>query len=227
MRRIVRVLVVIFSAVGRPIGRQLPPTVNVVYGAHDIDMDLAGLTVAEIRLSLRDAICVGDHAEAYIDGTPAEDGMILRGGQRLEFVKPFGRKAGSPPFLRYAGGKSKPKPQQAIMSKRPRGFLKYRELFVGAGSLALRIDEYYGGPIPVWINDRDPHLIAVWLAVRDRPHELVEMCLSLPHYRGMANQRMSGRTGKSASYTSEPSTTKRWTLLFGTLCATACLGTGA
>lgn len=67
--------------------------VNVVYGAHDLDMDgLAGLTVEEIQLSLRDVLNVDEGAEAYIDGNLVDKGTVLQAGQRLEFMKEAGQK---------------------------------------------------------------------------------------------------------------------------------------
>jgi DNA adenine methylase len=180
----VRLIVTILAAAGRYLNHRVRPNVNVVYGPHDLNVALAGFTVEEIQYSLRDVLNVGMDAEAYLDGKVVIDrsSTAVKGGSRLEFTKPAGRKAGSPPFLRYGGGKSKAAAQRAIMSKRPSRFREYREPFVGGGSLALRIDEYCDGPLSVWINDIDPDLIAVWLAVRDRPREFVEMCLSLPHY---------------------------------------------
>ena len=66
--------------------------VNVVYGAHNLNMPLAGFTVAEIQLSLRDVLNVGIAADAYVDGHLIEDKTIVVAGERIEFVKPFGRK---------------------------------------------------------------------------------------------------------------------------------------
>ena len=68
-------------------------TVNVVYGAHDLDMDLAGPTVEEIQITLRDVLGVGRGAEAYLGGKLVEEKTItVVAGERIEFVKPFGRK---------------------------------------------------------------------------------------------------------------------------------------
>jgi site-specific DNA-adenine methylase len=147
-------------------------------------MPLVGLTVEEIQYSLRELLNVGMDAEAYLNGQMVIDSSITfaRGGDRLEFMKAFGRKGGSPSPLRYPGGKGKKAARQAILTKRPAVVREYREPLVGSASLALRIDEY-ATPSSVWINDIDPHLIAFLVAMRDRPAELVDMCLSLPHYR--------------------------------------------
>jgi hypothetical protein len=68
--------------------------VNVVYGAHDLDMDLAGLSVAEIQLALRDVLNVDENVEAYVDGKMVENkgSFKLKKGQRLEFMKEAGQK---------------------------------------------------------------------------------------------------------------------------------------
>ena len=68
-------------------------TINVVFGAHDLDMPLAGLTVEEIQFSVRGLLNVSMDAEAYLDGIVIEDKTItVFVGQRLEFMRPFGRK---------------------------------------------------------------------------------------------------------------------------------------
>jgi excisionase family DNA binding protein len=67
--------------------------INVVYGAHDLDMDLAGLTVEEIQFSLQYVLNVDMEAEAYLDGNLIEDKTInVVAGQRLEFMQLFGIK---------------------------------------------------------------------------------------------------------------------------------------
>jgi hypothetical protein len=71
-----------------------PGMVNVVYGAHDINMPLGGLTVEEIQYSLLDVLNVRMDAEAYLDGNLIEDKTItVGGGLRLEFMKGWGTKA--------------------------------------------------------------------------------------------------------------------------------------
>ena len=68
--------------------------VNVVYGAHDLDMDLAGLSVEEIQLALKDVLNVDEGVEAYVDGRLVENkgSFKLKKGQRLEFMKEAGQK---------------------------------------------------------------------------------------------------------------------------------------
>jgi site-specific DNA-methyltransferase (adenine-specific) len=67
-------------------------TVNVVYGAHDLDMDLAGFNVGEIQYALRDVLNVGMDAVAYIDGRPAAPSHRLLPRNRIEFMSGWGRK---------------------------------------------------------------------------------------------------------------------------------------
>lgn len=67
--------------------------VNVVYGPHDIDMDLAGLSIEEVQLALRDVLSVEGDAEAYVDGSLVADKTFkLKSGQKLEFMKEAGQK---------------------------------------------------------------------------------------------------------------------------------------
>lgn len=79
--------------------------VNIVYGPYDLDMDLAGLTVEEIHLSLRDVLGVGRDAESFHNGLPVENvGMIVAGG-RLEFVRACGRKGADRPDWESPNGR--------------------------------------------------------------------------------------------------------------------------
>jgi DNA adenine methylase len=135
-------------------------------------------------LALRDVLNVGPEVEAYRNGRPVVDkhNAIVRPGDRLEFMKPYGEKGGTEPFLRSPGGKSKPAAQRAVFGKIPPLVGEYREPFVGGGSLALRIDEYCK-PSRVQINDIDANLIAVWMAAQQRPREFVEMCLEHHPYK--------------------------------------------
>jgi DNA adenine methylase len=157
--------------------------VNVVFGGHDFDFDLVGFTAGEIRFGLRDLLNVAPDARAYLNGMPVAHEAVVRSGDRLEFMRQSGNKAGAPSPLRYPGGKGRRAPRHAILSKRSPVIKEYREPFVGSASLALRVDEYCQ-PLPqVWINDIDPHLVAFLTAVQDEPQELMALCLSFPHYK--------------------------------------------
>lgn len=75
-----------------PVGSSIRK-VNVVYGAHDMDLPLAGFTVEEIQFSLRDVLNVGMDVPAYIDGKRVGDkGLSVQAGQRIEFCSDFGNK---------------------------------------------------------------------------------------------------------------------------------------
>ena len=85
--------------------------VNVVFGAHDLDMPLAGFTVEEIQYSLRNLLNVDMEADAYLDGhlVVDKDAVILKSGARLEFMHQKGRKGvgmvwrGDKAFMEYFG----------------------------------------------------------------------------------------------------------------------------
>ena len=66
--------------------------VNLVSGIHELEMPLAGITVAETELALRDILNLADRLETYVDGWLVAWGYRLRAGERLEFVRVRGRK---------------------------------------------------------------------------------------------------------------------------------------
>lgn len=66
--------------------------VHVDYGPHDLSIPAAGLTVADARSAYADVLNVGADAEAYVNGELAAPTRMLRGGDRLQFVRPAGRK---------------------------------------------------------------------------------------------------------------------------------------
>jgi hypothetical protein len=71
-------------------------TVHVVCGIYDLRMALAGLTAAEIRLALTNVLNTECALETYVDERRVAWGYRLRDGERLKFVRPWGRKgAGS------------------------------------------------------------------------------------------------------------------------------------
>lgn len=68
--------------------------VNVVYGAHDLDLPLEGLTVAEVQLTCRDILNVSMDCPAYLDGDRVQDknSTVVNSGVRVEFMPDFGQK---------------------------------------------------------------------------------------------------------------------------------------
>jgi hypothetical protein len=87
--------------------------VNVVYGAYYVDRPLAGHTIAEIQVALRDEITVDMDMPAYVDGCRVADkSQKMEAGQRLEFcadLKPKRRRAekSSPPLSAPRTGEAK------------------------------------------------------------------------------------------------------------------------
>lgn len=68
--------------------------INLVYGAHDLSVDVAGLTVLEAQMAFKDVLSVEDDAEAYVNGklVPNKADIRLQQGDRLEFMKEAGQK---------------------------------------------------------------------------------------------------------------------------------------
>ena len=62
--------------------------VNVIHGPHGLTINVAGYTVAEVQLGLRDEMHLDVDTPAYVDGRRVEDkSQILEPGQRLEFLR--------------------------------------------------------------------------------------------------------------------------------------------
>lgn len=74
-------------------------------------------------------------------------------------------------LLRYPGGKTKKSVKQKLFNKFPKKHAEFREAFVGGGGVFFDVFT----PIR-WINDVDPDLISVYLALRDRPEEFIAKC---------------------------------------------------
>lgn len=72
--------------------------------------------------------------------------------------------------LRYPGGKSKALAH--IKNYLPAEFKEFREPFVGGGTLFIYIRQKFP-TMPVWINDLNYELIALWLCARDQLEQLV------------------------------------------------------
>lgn len=68
--------------------------INLVYGAHDLNVDVVGLTVLEAQMGYKDVLSVEDDAEAYVNGklVPDKANFKLKEGDRLEFMKEAGQK---------------------------------------------------------------------------------------------------------------------------------------
>lgn len=71
-------------------------SVRLIYGAHDLHVDTAGLTVAQLHSAYQDVLSLGPSSEAYLDGSRLNDwNVVLESGGRLEFMKRRGTKASS------------------------------------------------------------------------------------------------------------------------------------
>jgi hypothetical protein len=73
-----------------PLARRL--SVSLTYGIHAIEMDVAGLTVAEAGVAFGDALNLDPAAQPYLSGRHVSDDLILQPGDRLEWVRGWGRK---------------------------------------------------------------------------------------------------------------------------------------
>lgn len=81
-------------------------------------------------------------------------------------------------IFRYPGGKRRLAKQ--IISKFP-SYDEYREPFCGGGSVFFNIPS----DKKRWINDLDVDLMSVYLALRDRPKEFIDLCRVIkPHQQG-------------------------------------------
>lgn len=67
--------------------------IRLIYGAHDLQVDVMGLTVAELHSAYQDVLSLCHSSEAYLDGKLVEDwNAIPESGGRLEFMKLRGTK---------------------------------------------------------------------------------------------------------------------------------------
>lgn len=75
-------------------------------------------------------------------------------------------------FFRYPGGKTKVR-NQIITKLLESDLEKYREPFVGGGSIFLNLlaEKKFK---QIWLNDKDPGISAIWTAVYKFPHKLKE-----------------------------------------------------
>ena len=77
-------------------------------------------------------------------------------------------------FARYPGGKSRAGVRDKILSRFPL-FSEYRECFCGGAGIFFCLPSMPNR----WINDINPGLIAVYLALRDRPQEFIKSCKAI------------------------------------------------
>lgn len=66
--------------------------VSVVYGANDLELELAGQSVADVQAATADVLNLDKNAEAYVNGQQVDGNYKLKAGDRLEFMKESGQK---------------------------------------------------------------------------------------------------------------------------------------
>ena len=69
-------------------------SVTIIHGCNKRQFSIAGLTVAETALRLRDVFKIPRAISASVNGQAVEVGHILRDGDTLEFVAGIGVKSG-------------------------------------------------------------------------------------------------------------------------------------
>lgn len=78
-------------------------------------------------------------------------------------------------IFRYPGGKTKKSVRDLILSTEPDFYSEFREPFVGGGGVFFGINVYKKR----WINDINPELMSVYLALRDRPEDFIAKCKAI------------------------------------------------
>lgn len=78
-------------------------SVRIRYGSHELDWDVQSLTVEQVQLAFQDVLNLSAAPEAYLNGRMVKDRTVrLRFGDRLDFIKPRGRKRGEQELKRIA-----------------------------------------------------------------------------------------------------------------------------
>lgn len=81
-------------------------------------------------------------------------------------------------IFRYPGGKAKKHIREKILGRFPNKFSEFRDAMVGGGGIFFAIDK----SIKRWVNDVDPYLMSVYLALKDRSDKFIESCREIkPH----------------------------------------------
>jgi hypothetical protein len=68
--------------------------VEIIWGANMDSVDVAGMTVAEVRAHLAGAYNIAPEATVHVNGVEAGEDTRLRAGDCLEFVRAAGEKGG-------------------------------------------------------------------------------------------------------------------------------------
>ena len=66
--------------------------VHVIYGAHDLRLPVAGLTIDQVRMAYSGLLSVSVNTEAFVNGRQSTGSTVLTNGDRVEYMKISGRK---------------------------------------------------------------------------------------------------------------------------------------
>lgn len=82
----------VLTAPSAPFGQRTTTTIHVSCGASSGEFPVAGKTVREVGDFLREVLNVDRLSTGLVNGKEVDGGYILQSGDRLEFLKPAGRK---------------------------------------------------------------------------------------------------------------------------------------
>ncbi|QDT59491.1 hypothetical protein SV7mr_19980 [Stieleria bergensis] len=69
-------------------------TNHLTYGANDIEVDVAGFTIKQIALAYAETLNLDPAAVAYVDVVRVDSKFVVEAGQRIEWMREYGRKGG-------------------------------------------------------------------------------------------------------------------------------------
>lgn len=69
--------------------------VRVQRGFHDENLPVGGMTVAEVRHRFADRFEIHPENRAFVNGHEVDETVVLRSGDRLDFMRDAGEKGGS------------------------------------------------------------------------------------------------------------------------------------
>ena len=73
-------------------GRVHTGLIKISYGVHHLEVAIAGKSVGEVRLALREPLNIDPRALALVNGREAAAWHLLKEGDQLEFVRLAGEK---------------------------------------------------------------------------------------------------------------------------------------
>nr|PZN48439.1 MAG: hypothetical protein DIU61_18750 [Bacteroidota bacterium] len=72
--------------------RKAPGNIEVIHGAYNMSLPLAGSKISEIRAEAAEELNIPADAEPSVDGQPVGEDYVVQEGQRITFVKHAGEK---------------------------------------------------------------------------------------------------------------------------------------